>query len=411
MIFSDAVKDSWDELMHHKMRTALTLLGMIFGVGAVIAMLSIGEGAENEALQLIDSMGLHNIIVNSKQMDQQQTREIRAHSAGLSIEDVKTISDTFPFVVNSSAQKIIKSYIIIADGNQSFASVAGVTPSYFKLSNFTTTEGALFTSSQDNEYQSVAILGSLVASSLFAKQNAVGKLIKVNHVWLRVIGVLKEKVINKNEFEGVKLGSEKNRIFIPLKTALKRFKFPLLDNEIDTFRVRVNRETDPALAAIAINKLLSIRHGKSDDYEIVIPANLMQQHRQTRKIFSIVMSSVAAISLLVGGIGIMNIMLATVLERTKEIGLLRAVGARRSDIMTLFVVESFTVSAIGGILGIVLGFAIAETIAIFADWRIGFSLLSIFLAVGVSASIGLIFGIFPAYKASKMDPIEALQRD
>jgi putative ABC transport system permease protein len=411
MKFFDSLRDSWEELWHHKMRTALTLLGMIFGVGAVISMLSIGDGAEQEALELIDSMGLRNVIVNVKRMDEQQLKEVRSHTIGLSKRDVEVITETLNFVEHSSAEKKIKTFAVFANGKTSDASAYGVTPSFFELSGFKTRAGELFTSEQENSFQQVAVLGPHTANTLFPGENSVGKLIKVNHVWLRIVGVLENKALNKDEFEGIKLGGEKNRVFIPLKTALKKFKFPNLDNEIDTFRVKVQKNTNPNLAASAINNLLSQRHGKADDYELVIPAKLMEQHRQTRRIFTIVMSCVAGISLLVGGIGIMNIMLATVLERTKEIGLLRAVGARQKDVMYLFMVESFTVAALGGLLGIILGYLIAQVIAFYADWSVGFSFSAIILSVGVCAIVGLTFGLYPALKAAKMDPIEALQRD
>lgn len=407
----DSLKDAWDELWHHKLRTALTLLGMIFGVGAVIAMLSIGEGAEQEALKMIDSMGLRNVIVNAKNMEKEQLKEIRAHSVGLSQRDVEVITETLPFVVHSSAEKKIKTFLVVGNGKNSTASVMGVTPSFFQLSGFATDSGELFTHQSHLRYSQVAVIGNKVAKSMFGDKSAVGELIKVNHVWLRVIGVLEDKSLDKEEFEGIKLGSEKNRIFIPLNTALKKFKFPELDNEIDAFRVQLDSETNPNLAAIALDELLSKRHGEADDFEIVVPAKLMEQHRQTRRIFTIVMSCVAGISLLVGGIGIMNIMLATVLERTKEIGLLRAVGATKKDVMNLFMIESFTVAAIGGVLGILLGFVIAQVIAMYAEWSVGWSISAILLSVGVCALVGLTFGIYPALKASKMDPIEALQRD
>ncbi|MCP5015098.1 MAG: FtsX-like permease family protein, partial [Ketobacter sp.] len=191
----------------------------------------------------------------------------------------------------------------------------------------------------------------------------------------------------------------------------KKFRFAKLDNEIDTFRVQIDEGIDPVMAANSINRLLLKRHGEIHDFEIVVPARLMEQHRQTRRIFTIVMSCIAGISLLVGGIGIMNIMLATVLERTREIGLLRAVGARKVNILNLFVIESFAVAALGGLLGIFLGFVIAHVIASFADWNVGFSFTSILLSVGFCALIGLGFGLYPAIKASRMDPILALQRE
>jgi len=411
MGFTDSLKDAWGELWHHKMRTALTLLGMIFGVGAVIAMLSIGEGAEQEALELIDSMGLRNVIVNVKQMDDQQLKEIRAHSNGLSLRDLQVVTETLEFIEESSAEKKIKSYIIISNGKTSDATVYGVSASFFELSGFNAGDGNFFTSDNNRHYQQVAVIGSHTANHLYPNDNPIGKLIKVNHVWLKIVAVIENKQLDKNEFQGIKLGGEKNRIYIPLNTALKKFKFKDLDDEIDTFRVKVKNNVSPELAAIALNQLLEQRHGKVDDFEIVIPAKLMEQHRQTRQIFTIVMSCVAGISLLVGGIGIMNIMLATVLERTKEIGLLRAVGARKRDILNLFMVESFTVSAIGGILGILLGFVIAQVIAYYADWNVGWSFLAIFMSVGVCAVVGLIFGLYPAIKAAEMDPIDALQRD
>ncbi len=411
MSFSDALKNALDELWRHKLRTALTLLGMVFGVGAAIAMLSIGEGAEQEALRLINSMGLNNVLVNAKEMDEQQLKEIREHSIGLSLRDIEVAKEALPFIENISAEKQIKTFIVFSKHSQSSASVFGVTPSYFDLSQFVTSKGRLFDAKANMAFRQVAVLGAEAAKEMFPDGGATGALIKVNHVWLKVIGILKDGELSKNEFEGIKLGSEKYRIFIPLNTAHKKFRFEKYDNEIDTFRVQISESVDPILAANNIHHLLLKRHGEMHDFEIVIPAKLMEQHRHTRRIFSIVMSCVAGISLLVGGIGIMNIMLATVLERTREIGLLRAVGARQKDILNLFVVESFTVAALGGLLGILLGFVIAHVIASFADWNVGFSLTSIFLSVGFCALIGLGFGLYPAIKASGMDPILALQRE
>ncbi len=411
MHFVDSLRDAWEELYHHKMRTALTLLGMIFGVGAVIAMLSIGEGAEQEALRLIDSMGMRNVLVNAKDMDEQQLKEIREHSIGLSLRDIEVAEETLPFIENISAEKQIKTFIVFSNHSQSNASVYGVTPSYFKLSGFEASKGRLFEKSANKNFKQQAVLGAKAAEGMFPDGGAVGSMIKVNHVWLNVIGVIKDDALSKDEFEGIQLGSEKNRVFIPFNTALKKFRFAKFDNEIDTFRIQVSKGADPVLAANSISHLLSKRHSEMDDFEIIIPAKLMEQHRQTRRIFTIVMSCVAGISLLVGGIGIMNIMLATVLERTKEIGLLRAVGARQKDILNLFMIESFTVAAVGGFLGLFLGFVMAQIIASFADWSVGFSFMAILISVGVCALVGLGFGIYPALKASRMDPILALQRE
>ncbi len=411
MSWWDYLQQALEEQRHHKLRTLLTLLGMIFGVGAVIAMLSIGEGAEREALQMIDAMGLRNLIVESKEMDDERLKEMRKHSIGLTLQDLRAAQDTLPFIEHISAEKEVKTYLVFSESAQADVSVMGVTPGYFSLSSFSAADGALFDDGDDERYEQVAVLGAQAATTLFPQGDAIGKLVKVNHVWLRVKGVLADHELKKNEFEGIKLGSEKTRIFIPLQTALKRFKFKTLESELSTFRLQLQPNVDAVAAARTLTHLLNRRHNSVDDFDIVVPAKLMAQHRQTRRIFTIVMSCVAGISLLVGGIGIMNIMLASVLERTREIGLLRAIGATRRDILRQFIVESFTVTAMGGLLGIALGFALAAVIAYFADWAFGFSLIAIFVSVGVCAVIGIVFGMYPAIKASQLDPIVALQRE
>ncbi len=411
MSWWDYLQQALEEQRHHKLRTLLTLLGMIFGVGAVIAMLSIGEGAEREALQMIDAMGLRNLIVESKELDDERLKEMRKHSIGLTVQDLQAAKDTLPFVDYISAEKQVKTYLVFSEQAQADVGVIGVTPSYFALSNFIAAQGQLFDDDDNERYAQKAVLGAQAAASLFPQGDAVGKLVKVNHVWLRVVAVLADHELKKSEFEGVKLGSEKTRIFVPLQTALKRFKFKTLESELSAFRLQLQPGVDAVAAARTLTHLLNRRHNNVDDFEIVVPAKLMAQHRETRRIFTIVMSCVAGISLLVGGIGIMNIMLASVLERTREIGLLRAIGATRRDILRQFIVESFTVTAMGGILGIALGFALAAVIAFFADWAFGFSLMAIVLSVGVCALIGIVFGLYPAIKASQLDPIVALQRE
>ena len=233
----------------------------------------------------------------------------------------------------------------------------------------------------------------------------------MNHLWLEVIGVLDTKFFSKDSFQGVKLGDSSDQILMPLQTALKRFKFKNLSSEIDRFKLELADKVKPEIAAQSLEHLLNRRHSQEDDFTIVIPAALLNQHKETQRIFNIIMSCVAGISLLVGGIGIMNIMLATVLERTKEIGLLRAIGATREDIRNQFIIESFTISALGGLLGIILGFMLAMVITAFAGWPVSYSLSAIVISVVFCALVGLVFGLYPAIKASKLDPIVALQRD
>jgi len=409
--FSDNVLDALEQLWHHKLRTFLTLLGMIFGVGAVIAMISVGEGAEKEALQLIDSMGVRNLIVQERKVEDERLEEIRKHSIGLSLDDVKASLETLPFVTNHASEKEVEVHTLFSEQANGENKVLGVTTSLFALSRLELSAGRWFTAEDQLTYKQVAVLAQGASNELFPQGNAIGQVIKINHLWVEVIGVLKDKNLSKNSFEGVSLGSDANYVYLPLKTALKRFNFKPLSSEIDRFKLELDVGIPPHIAATALGHLLTRRHGEEDDYEITIPAALLKQHKETQRIFNIIMSCVAGISLLVGGIGIMNIMLATVLERTKEIGLLRAVGATRNDIRNQFVIESFTISALGGLLGIVLGFILATVISAFAGWPVGWSISAVLISVGFCALIGLIFGLYPAIKASKLDPIVALQRD
>jgi putative ABC transport system permease protein len=409
MNIRDNFADAVEQLTHHKLRTLLTLLGMIFGVGAVISMISVGEGAEREALSLIDSLGVRNVLVEEREVDNERLKEVRKHSIGLSLQDIYASLDTLPFVDTYSASKNIEVHSMFSREGRSDASVLGVTTTYFELSRLEIATGRAFNEPDSQLFKQVAILGPQVALNLFPKRDAVGKLIKINHVWLQVVGVLKEKHLSKKSFQGVALGGESNRIYLPLKTALKRYNFRDLDSELDSFRLELQAGIDPTIASGALSHLLLQRHNKENDFDIIVPAALLNQHKKTQKIFNVIMSCVAGISLLVGGIGIMNIMLATVLERTKEIGLRRAVGAKRRHIREQFMIESFTIAAVGGVLGIVFGVALSLGISLFAGWPVAWSFSAIVVSVVFCATVGLVFGIYPAIKASELDPITALQ--
>lgn len=400
-----------EELWFHKLRTFLTLLGMIFGVGAVISMLSIGEGAKREALELIDAMGLRNLIVKARKMDEKELKEAREHSMGLSLQDVRAGLDTLPFVESYSAYKEVNTYALFSKYGDGEASVYGVTPSFFDMAHLEVSVGRTLLDWDNEHFSQVCVLGSQVAHRLFPDGKAFGQSVKVNHLWLQVVGILKERHFSKDQFQGIKLGGEQNRIYLPFQTAAKKFKYKPYEDECDEFRFQLQKGVDPENAAATLSHLLNVRHGEMDDFELIIPAALLNQQKKTQKIFTIVMACVAGISLLVGGIGIMNIMLATVLERTREIGLRRAVGARKNDIIWQFMVESFTISAVGGVLGVFLGFGLSQIIARFAQWQVAWSLTPIVLSLGVCSLVGLVFGIYPAIKASKMDPIVALNHE
>jgi putative ABC transport system permease protein len=289
--------------------------------------------------------------------------------------------------------------------------VVAVSSSYFDLANLQITEGRLIDREDEDRFAQVAVLGAQAARGLFPEGGALGQKIKINHLWLTVIGVLHDRDLGKNDFEGVSIGGDRNRVFIPLAAANKRLFFESLESELDAIRLSLGKQADPQRTAKTVDYLLSRRHGEQNDYELVIPAALLKQQQATQNIFTIVMSAIAGISLLVGGIGIMNIMLATVLERTREIGLLRAIGARKTDIQQQFLLESATVAGIGAVIGIFFGLLLAFTIQQFAEWPVAWSMMAIVLSVSICLVTGIVFGWYPARKAATLDPIKALHAE
>lgn len=410
-IGSDGLLHALEQLRQHKLRTFLTLLGMVFGVGAVIAMLSISEGAKQESLRLIESMGVDNLLIQSRELDQETLKEVREHSIGLSYSDERAIQETLPTVEMVSAEKKIKIWNLFSLYDSSNAQVLAVSPAYFSLSNLEVASGRQIDQEDEDRFAQVAVLGAQVATSLFPNQEAVGQTLKVNHLWVKVIGVLSDRDLSKDDFQGVRIGGDRNRVFIPLATADKRLYFESLESELDAIRLRLSDKADPQRSARTVDYLLARRHGEQNDYELVIPAALLKQQQATQKIFTIVMSAIAGISLLVGGIGIMNIMLATVLERTREIGLLRAIGARQIDIQEQFLLESATVAGIGAVIGIFFGLFLAFAIQQFANWPVAWSLTAIILSVSICLITGIVFGWYPARKAARLDPIKALHAE
>lgn len=409
------IKDAIDELAAQKLRTFLTLLGMIFGVGAVIAMLNIGEGAEKEALKMIDSMGVNNIIVDAKQYNGDELREVRAESLGLNMGDVNAALATLPFVNEFSASKNVNTHDVYSDYAKSNAQAIGVTTSYFEHANLQLSAGRFLSDSDNKSMSQVAVVGADAASELFPNvekaEEILDKHVKINHVWVKVVGVLKAPAGDKNEFQGVQIGGDRYSVFLPLQTAVQKFNHYSLASELDSIKLAIDESSDPLIAAKAVEELMHLRHGGVKDYELVIPAALLAQQKQTQQIFNIVMACVAGISLLVGGIGIMNIMLANVMERTTEIGLLRAIGATQQDIRLQFLAESFTISILGGLLGVFFGLLLSEIIGFYSGWAVSWSIPAIFLSLSICIIVGVGFGVFPAIKASKLNPIEALHSD
>ncbi|HZN54125.1 MAG TPA: ABC transporter permease [Candidatus Polarisedimenticolaceae bacterium] len=408
MTLPESFGSALGNLAAHKLRSALTMLGMIFGVGAVIAMLSIGAGAERQALEMIERLGLRNVILRAKEMKDDELEEVRKKSQGLSWRDAQAIRDAIPGVELVAGRLAIEPYKVIATAAKTKAKVYGVSWRQAEISRMTLAEGRFFDALDERSHAQVCVIGPAVRRDLFGYGPAVGRDLKVNDVWLTVVGVLQDAG-GGAAFEGVSLGSTADEVYVPVTTASRKFDRPPLKAPLDELIVRLDPSADPRAASGIVRELVERIHGGAGDFDLVVPEALLDQNRKTQRLFSIVMGCIASISLLVGGIGIMNIMLATVLERTREIGVRRAVGARRLDIRNQFIIESFSISAFGGVLGIAVGLVIAKAVAAYAGWPTVVTITSIALSTGVSVAVGLTSGIYPAVRAAGLDPIDALR--
>ncbi len=408
MSVAEALLSALTNLATHKLRSLLTMLGMIFGVGAVIAMLSIGAGAELQAMEIIDRMGLRNVLVRDVDRSDNELNEIRQTSLGVSLRDASVIRDSIPGVELAVPRVEIDAYKIMAVESRTEGSVIGVSYRQAELSGLRVSEGRFLDRLDEERHAQVAVIGAGIRRDLYGVQTALGNQLKINDVWFEVIGIL-EEVNGAGSFEGVDIGTTASEIYVPVTTAIRKFDREPLSAPIDEIVVRLGEEVSPQASAIAIRRLLERIHGGEDDFELVIPEALLDQSRQTQRLFNIVMGCIAGISLLVGGIGITNIMLATVLERTREIGIRRAVGARRQEIRAQFMIEAFAISVLGGAAGVAMGIIIARVVAASAGWETVVTASSIVLSTSVSMAAGLVSGIYPATRAAQLDPIEALR--
>jgi putative ABC transport system permease protein len=409
MTHTETFTAALESLARHKLRTALTMLGIVFGVGAVIAMLSIGTGGERKALEAIGRLGLQNVIVRAKVVKPEERQELRKKSLGVSLRDGEAIAEAVPHVQFVLPRVEVKAYKILAPGAKAKGRVYGLSSRYPAAASVGVAEGRFFDAHDERDHAQVALIGQEIRRSLFGYGQAIGRQFKVNDVWLEVIGILGSDPAGGTDVNGIPSGSTAGEIWIPVSTAIRKFDRDPLDAPIDELLVRMPPNVSTNETAELIKPLLDRLHGGADDYEVVVPEALLEQSRQTQRIFNIVMGSIASISLLVGGIGIMNIMLASVLERTREIGIRRAIGARPRDILAQFVVESFTISLIGGISGIVIGVVLARLVAAYAGWPTVITLSSLVISTGVSMTVGLVSGIYPARRAAALNPVEALR--
>jgi putative ABC transport system permease protein len=406
MRVQDAVRFAFENLSSRRLRTGLSTLGMMFGVAAVIAMLSIGAGAERRALAMIERLGVRNVLIRARPVPPSEKAEARKKSMGLSARDAAAIAEGLPHVELVAPRARVDAYKVISDGQKARAKIWGVGPRYLQATRLSVGAGRFFDESDEKIHAQVCVIGAAVRRDLFVTGQALGRYVKVNDVWLEVIGVLPEGL---GAGAPAAMGGETDGdIYVPLSTLLHKFERDPLEPPLDEIVVQLDGEVSPHESAAAIKGLLRQLHGAVDDYEIVVPEALLNQSRETQRIFSIVMGCIAGISLLVGGIGIMNIMLASVFEQTREIGVRRAVGALRRDIRTQFLVESFLVAGFGGAWGVLVGVGISHAVATYAGWPTVVTPLSILLSTGVSGAVGLFSGIYPAIRASWLDPIEAL---
>ena len=432
----------------NKLRSLLTALGIIFGVAAVIAMLAIGNGAQKEILEQIKLVGLNNIVIKpiieqeeEKIEEQVGQKEKKKFSPGLTLRDVSNIERTIPGIAKISPEIIIDTYVI-RKGLRRSAKLIGTVPDYFSIYNFDLNEGQIFNEEQQRLGAPVCVIGYAIKIKFFPTENPIGKSIKVGQHWLTIVGILNERFISNSAISKLGIRDFNMDIYVPLQSVLIRYKnrdritaeqlrleslrsqgrvfgSAATENQseqekknyhqLDRLVVQIEATHQLTPTSEIISRLLERKHYGVIDYEIEIPELLLKQQQRTNDIFNYVLGAIAGISLLVGGIGIMNIMLASVLERIKEIGLRLSIGAKKSDVVQQFLFEAIMISVSGGIIGVLLGVSLAFVVSEFANIPTIITLSSIIVSFGVAATVGLIFGIAPARRAASQDPITSLR--
>lgn len=440
----------------NKFRSILTALGIIFGVAAVITMMAIGNGAKKEILDQMKLVGVNNIIIAPKpekpknstsqnsssqgeSTDQSSEKNKGKFSPGLSMKDAESIREIIP-TVQTVSPEVIYETDIVKDGIRTSAKLTGVTPDFFRVFALELQEGEMFNAEQLKDGKSVCIIGPVMKSKFFPTENAVGQDIKCGAIWLKIVGVLKKREISQSSVDNLGISDYNNTIYAPIQTLLRRFRDRSMiteaslhgnstfisndavyissgnqgensKNQIDKIVVQVKESSQIGPTTEILKKMMLRRHAGVDDTEIKVPELLLKQEQRTKDIFNIVLGAIASISLLVGGIGIMNIMLASVMERIKEIGIRRAIGATKRDIVMQFLMEATLLSISGGLIGIILGLALSKGIMELTDILTIVSAWSIVISFGVSASVGIIFGYMPAKRAAIQDPVESLRHE
>jgi putative ABC transport system permease protein len=401
-------------LTARKLRALLTMMGIIFGVAAVVSMMSIGAGAQQQVLAFIEQLGVRNLIVEAKEVtDSQELAKIRKTSPGLSFKDLRVIRANVEKLALSSPRKRYTTTNTLPKSKLDNPEIYGVGPQYFQIAGLKLAAGRFFDQSDNDRRAPVCILGEGAKANLFPQKAAVGEYIKLNEQWVRIIGILGNQLTLGTELSGIKAKNLNNLIYMPIDSLIYRFErnrsTSSLADEIDGVYLQLDKTADIGITGEVVRSILDVSHRNANDFSMIVPAELLAEQKRTQRIFEMVMVAIASISLLVGGIGIMNIMLAGILERTHEIGVRRAIGARKRDVLRQFLVEAVIISFAGGLIGVACGFGMSRIVAVMAGWSTIVTLNSILLAFLVSVSVGLIFGIYPAAKAASLDPVEALR--
>lgn len=409
MQLSENMRIGIKSILVHKLRSLLTTMGVIFGVAAVVSMLSIGEGAKRAAIEQIKLLGTNNIRINQVKLTGEQAEIAdKKFSKGLSYTDGQLIRANLPNVTGVTPLKFVEIEVMLGN-KESTGRVVGTDETYEWVTNFRTGEGRFITPLDVQDAKRVCVIGSEIRSELFGYRNPIGRRIKIGESWFTVVGVMESKTMKEDKASIIKLRNINKDIYIPITTALKRFTDGERPSALEEIAIQVKDEGQVVTTSEIVKRILNRTHNGVNDYEIIIPAELLAQSQKTQRVFNIVMGSIAAISLLVGGIGIMNIMLASVTERTKEIGIRRALGATERDILGQFLYETVLISATGGIIGVIIGAIMAKGINLFAGWDTVISFYSVVISFGISALVGIVFGIYPARQAAQMNPIAALR--
>jgi putative ABC transport system permease protein len=426
---------AFEAILANKIKSVLTALGIIFGVAAVISMLAIGNGAQQEILEQMKMVGVNNIIIQPVI----ETQEVEAeealqpsnkYSPGLTMSDMEAIRDVIP-VIRTLSPQITKDTYVVQAGIRRSAKLHGVAPAFFDLFNIQLLSGSMFTEYQQLHGLPVCIISEDLAIRFFSSIQVIGNSIKCGNVWFKIVGVAEKRSVGESTGK-LGLSTGQDVIYIPVQTMLLRVEnralITALDlksddeeeskstlkpnyHQLDKIVVQVDETEHLQHTTKIISRILERRHQGVIDYEIIVPELLLKQQQRTKDIFNIVLGAIAGISLLVGGIGIMNIMLASVLERIKEIGTRMALGATRKDIVVQFIAESTIISISGGLIGILLGFIMSSMVTRFADILTVVNPGSVIIAFGISVSVGVIFGYMPARRAAQQDPVVSLHSE